>query len=1095
VKSWFNLWMGLVLLLNIKPTLAEYAEAGWIRSKQCLSGPGDSTTNQDTINIRKKLDWHGFDTLRPQGGLGSIHRLRVERNGQVLLRNQDFEILPGDSLLLFSSPIALQDSICIDRATTPLFIQPNVSLYQMDRVPIYRNQILDPSETPYGLSRASTEDTAYSKYRLNYSGSKSMAVSLGSGGGLGLDASLFINLEGQIAEDVFVEGQLSDQNVPIQPDGNTATLKEVDTKFMRVYGKHYSYTLGNYLMDYGVAGEDRYTAKVQGVNGAYSRGDYGFRGAWSISDGQYQSDSLRGVDGKQRGYYLRGRDGRQFITVLAGTERIWRNGQPLKRGIDYTIDYSEGRLDFLTPVVVTSENLFSAEFQYTDQEFQRSLALGEVKDSAGPLTWSVRSITELENKDQPLNLTLDSNSLQKFIAAGDTKIKDSLGRTLQMPRRQSSAAVDMSLKLTQFDGHGALLLSQLDRNLYSNRDDQDNYGYSTRYQGQHRIGKSLDQGGWGNTAISIEHEYRDSKYESFKQLIEPRGFLEIWNLNSTVAQNGFLANRVTVEERPFSKLLISGEIGRADARAAADTSSARVIEGSVSKRTSMGLRLGGEKRFVEASSEAKFARSPNRQDNYRQHGQLTFDAGGFTPTVMLTRNEWIAERPGQALARSIKQEPEFKIATLPFFGKVSLTSGLALLSQSGNFGGALPNSQDSVRDIGFTQKVDAIGIGPWNSDLFYSFQNHKLWRLGTDSEYSRIPEENNFNQVQWNNHLADFKKGYAFNSSYRVTQTAEFPLVDSFAYLPGRGNYVKDPYLNKYNPVQLGGDYVLVGLMRDTTVGSKPYQDLAWTGNLELVPAKFPFPVSGVLADIEFTLDLAMEHQDTTGALGLYPLFLDGQIEAARSGGSRYSPALHWKAPSSNKSLDFYGDRSFSLGAGIYAFKEKLWNGRSNFRHELNDDWEYALEQSYENRTRETVSTGTNAVSENQNFVYGFRLLRKLPKAFSLEGRGQYLTVSGNANSLPIDLQGIKPALKLEKGSLYNGRAFLEYGMVYFWGIGDGGYYTTGEYIRGLTHRMEANANFQIGENMYLNFDYLVRLEPGGRKVTQKLTAEARAVF
>src|SRR6185503_14757251 len=123
-------------------------------------------------------------------------------------------------------------------------------------------------------------------------GSKSIAVTMGSGGGLGLDAALFINLNGQVAENVFVEGQLSDQNVPIQPEGNTATLKEVDTKFIRVYGRDYSYALGNYLLDFGAPGEDRYVAKVQGVDLMWGRGGYLLHGTWSAGEGQYQSDTL-----------------------------------------------------------------------------------------------------------------------------------------------------------------------------------------------------------------------------------------------------------------------------------------------------------------------------------------------------------------------------------------------------------------------------------------------------------------------------------------------------------------------------------------------------------------------------------------------------------------------------------------------------------------------------------------------------------------------------------------------------------------------------------------------------------------------------------
>lgn len=1064
------------------------SEPGWLRSRECVPGP----KGPDSL-------WRGSDTLRPKAGLGSVMRLRVDRNGLPLLRDQDFRILPGDTQLVFAAAVLPTESVCLDKATTPLLMHPSFALYRLDQVPIYRESLLDSAWQAGVRSSGNAEDTAYSKYRLNYSGSKSMAVSMGSGGGLGLDASLFINLDGQVAEDVFIEGQLSDQNVPIQPEGNTATLKEVDTKFIRIYGRHYSYTLGNYLLDFGVAGEDRFTAKVEGVSGYYSRGPYALRGSWSVSDGQYQSDTLRGVDGKQRGYYLRGKDGRQFITVLAGTERVWRNGVSLKRGVDYTIDYSEGRLDFLPGVPVTGENLFSAEFQYTDQDFQRSLAAGEVRDSAGPFTWSVRAISETENKDHPLTLALDSTLLRRFEAAGDSVLLDSLGRPLRMPQSQSGAAADIGLVLPGYTGRGSLLLSQLDRNLYSQKGDDDNLGYSTRYQGRHTLGKTWDKGGWGQSDLVLEHEYRASHFESFKQLIEPRGFLETWNLDARVAQRGFLSDRVTLEERPFTRLLLAGELGRADADAAADSASPRASEGSQSRRGGLSAHLGGDKTFIEASTEAKLARSPDRLDNYREHGRLSWEAGGFTPTFALTRNEWLSDLSGQGsgrgLARSIKEEPEFSVATVPFFGSVSFTSGLTLLSQRSNFDAALPVLQDSVRDLGLSEKVEAFGIGPWSSDLFYSFHNHRQWRLDAASGYAPTPEENNYNQVEWNNHVSDRRKGYGLTSSYRVSQTAELPLIEDFRLVPGRGSYSYDSLLKAYHQVETGGDYVLIGLKRDTTLGTRPYQDLSWTANLELVPAKFPFGVTGFLADIEFTLDLAMDHQDTTGELGLLPLFADAQLDRARSGHSRYSPALHWKAPDTRKTANLYLDRSYSLAAGINAFREKLWNQRSDFRQEVGEQWEYTLDQAFENRLREGFSVGTTSTSENDNYTYGARLLRKLPKSFSLEGRGQYLTISGNSSTGPTELQGVKPALKLEKASLYNGRAFVEYGIVYFWGIGDGGFYTTGEFVRGLTHRMEANANFQVGQNMYLNFDYVLRLEPGGNKVTQKLTAEARAVF
>nr|MDQ3003640.1 hypothetical protein [Fibrobacterota bacterium] len=445
--------------LGLSTHAAPIREPGWIWTRHCWSGPVG--LESDSAEAGSDSSWLDPEILRPSDGLGSVIRLRVLRGGQPLLLDQDFRLPPGDSLVAFASPVLPGEMVCLERASTPLMADPAFALYRLDQVPIYRDGSLDSSWQAGAQIYLEPIDTTYSRYRLNYSGSKSMAVTLGSGGGLGLDASLFINLNGQVAEDVFVEGQLSDQNVPIQPEGNTATLKEVDTKYFKVFGSHYRYVLGNYLLDYGVAGEDRFTAKVQGVDGAYFRGGYAARGNWSVSDGQYQSDSLRGVDGKQRGYYLRGKDGRQFITVLAGTERVWRNGVPLKRGVDYTIDYGEGRLDFLPPLVVTSENLFSAEFQYTEQDYQRTIASGEVRDSSGALTWSVRAISESESKDNPLGIILDSASRRRFAALGDSVHFDS-GRLVAMPRLQSAAAANLGLKVRGYEGRAAFLLSQLD---------------------------------------------------------------------------------------------------------------------------------------------------------------------------------------------------------------------------------------------------------------------------------------------------------------------------------------------------------------------------------------------------------------------------------------------------------------------------------------------------------------------------------------------------------------------------------------------------------------------------------------------------------
>ena len=1068
-------------------------EAGWLRAVECLAAASD--------------------TVVPPGGLGSLPRLRVSAGGRALLRDQDYRILPGDSALLLAAPPEPGDSICVDRAWSPLLADPVLRLYRLDQVPVFRQGSADTGA--WAATRAPGAEwggrDSLGAYRLNYSGSKSMAVTLGSGGGLGLDAALYVELEGQVAENVFIEGQLSDQNVPVQPEGNTATLKEVDTKFMRVYGRNYAYVLGKYLLEHGDAGEDAYRAKVEGVEASYLRGENRLQAAWSRAEGQYASDTLRGVDGKQRGYYLRGRDGRQFITVLAGTERIWRNGAVLRRGVDYVIDYSEGRVDFLNTLVVTSENLFSAEFQYTDQDYARTLTAGTVEDTAGAFTWSLRAISEGENPDQPLSASFDQAQRARFAGLGDTLLVDSLGRPVAMPSRQSAAVAKLGFEGGGNASRATLLLSEYDRNLFSSRDDGDNAGYSTIYRGRQLLGRPIDQGGFGGADIRFDHEYRSDRYRSFKQLIEPRAFLETWNLDASVAGSGFLAHRLRIEEQPLTGWILGAEAGRAEtvgdpapARPAASLEPGSPVDAGIpaapdadalSRRGVLSTRIGGETSFLEASTEAKLARDPGRRDNYRQAARAQLEASGLIPSAAYVRNEWLTLRPDGRLAQSIKQEPEMSLGSRPLLGHLVFATGASFLSWRGNFDGRLSAVRDSVRDWGFSQRLEVLALGPWTADAFYSFRDHREWRLDPLGRWAPDAARSEFHQVEWDNHLSDHRRGYGLVTTYRVSQTAELPLVEDFEEVPaGRGDYVKDS-LGGYHEVETGGNFVLIGLQRDTTLGSRPYQDLSFTANLELVPGRFPFAVKGVLADLELLLDMAFDHQDTSGSASLLPRFTDAAIEEARSGRSRYSPSLRWKGPEGRKSANLRLDRSYALAAGIYASRDRRLLESADWRQSLWDDWEYSLEQAYESQDHQGLTASAAGGSESETWSYGTRLLRRLPYSFSLEGRAAYETVTGSSLTGGIDLQGLRPALKLEKTSLFNGRAFLEYGLIYYWGMGQGDYYATDGYLRGLTHRMQANSQFQVGEHMHLNFDYVVRLEPGASSPSQKLTAEARAVF
>ncbi len=1055
---------------------------GWIKKTHCETFKNLSEDSSEVSAFNFAL------------GLGSTSRLQLRRNGEALLQDRDFQIAEGDSTLIFASPLKNSDTLCLDIYTTPLFPENPYRLNRLERVPIYREGI----DSAWQNTVAFTEDeTSKGPYHLDYGGSKSLSVAVGNGGGVALDQSLLLDVRGQIAENVFVEGHLSDQNIPIQPEGNTASLKEVDAIFIKVYGQQYGYTLGNYLLDFGSAGTDQYIAKVEGVQGAWTHGDYRVHGSLSVSKGQYFSDTFHGVNGQQRGYYLHGNGGRTFITVLAGTEKVWRNGILLRRGSDYTIEYGEGKLDFLNNLTVTSENIFAVEYQYTEQEYPRSLWSAEVADTAGAWTWSLRSIYEKEDRKSPLNTIYTEDQKIRFSNLGDSTLpKDSLYSRVQLPQDLGHAVAEMNYQKDRHHSHLIFKGSTWDKNLYSSRDDKDNYGYGLNYLGGQAWGQPFNQGGFGATSLEMNHENRSVNYTSFRQLIEPRQFLDTWNLPASIGERDFQADRFTVEEKLFSPFAVGAEYGYAEGHSFVSMNS---------EREKIYTRLGNEAQYVLLESEAKYARTPLRQDNYRQNIVSSLAFTRITPALRYTRNEWQNDIDNNGLAGktlSSKEEAELTFKSIPFWNRLSVTGGINGLWQKSNFNNAIATPTDSVGAYGFSQKIDLAGWGPWFSDIFYGYRRFQEWVPNANGRPSIDPTLHAFNQLEWNNRLYDGHWGYNLAMNYRINQTAELPLIQAYdSVAQGRGHYVRDSIGNAFHEDEINGNFILAGLKRDTTLGLRPYQDLGFTLSLDLIPAQFPFTVKGVLADIRLHGELAVEQQDSGGNPNFYPVFTDQNIRLLRSGKSRYAPSLQWKSGSGLKNAELSVERSFAKAAGENASEEKVWNERLHYRQEWLTTWEYSLEQAYENRFREGLPSGINGGSpsteENENYLYGGSLLKKLPKAFSVEQFLQYENSQGKLSNSAFStkLQGLKPRFRIEKASLYNGRAYIEYGLFYYWGQGDGGYYTTGGYQRGTTHRVEANAHFQIGQNVYLSINYLIRKEPRSDALIQKLSAEIRAVF
>ncbi|MBN2103068.1 hypothetical protein JW835_03410 [bacterium] len=258
---------------------------------------------------------------------------------------------------------------------------------------------------------------------LRRSGSIFRGVTVGTNQGMRLQSGLRLQISGQIAPGVDVTASLTDQNTPIQPEGNTQTLQEIDKVFVNIKASSLKATLGDFVFDTGPSGFGTYSRKLQGVMGS-AEGKFGnvtLIGA--ASKGQFTTNHFQGQESNQGPYQLTGTQGQQDIIVLAGTERVWIDGERMVRGEDndYVIEYGTGQITFTRNRLITSDSRITVDFEYSDLQFQKSIygAVGEITLWDERIQFRSTFLHESDDKENPLDIPLTDDYKQILEQAGD----------------------------------------------------------------------------------------------------------------------------------------------------------------------------------------------------------------------------------------------------------------------------------------------------------------------------------------------------------------------------------------------------------------------------------------------------------------------------------------------------------------------------------------------------------------------------------------------------------------------------------------------------------------------------------------------------
>ncbi|MBO6525027.1 MAG: hypothetical protein JJ971_14460 [Balneolaceae bacterium] len=228
------------------------------------------------------------------------------------------------------------------------------------------------------LIQASTQST-FDDSELNQRGSLSRGIIVGTNQDFALESGLQFELSGKLTDDVSINASLTDKSIPIQPDGATQNIREFDRVFIQLQSQNTTVEMGDVDVSFEQSTFARLNRRLQGAAG-YTSTKYGdYNAALSVVRGTFKSLSFAGQDGVQGPYRLSGRDGEEFVIILAGTERIYINGQRIERGQenDYIIDYGLGEVFFTNNLLIKDETRILIEYEYIDQNFNRTLVAAE----------------------------------------------------------------------------------------------------------------------------------------------------------------------------------------------------------------------------------------------------------------------------------------------------------------------------------------------------------------------------------------------------------------------------------------------------------------------------------------------------------------------------------------------------------------------------------------------------------------------------------------------------------------------------------------------------------------------------------------------
>ncbi len=266
---------------------------------------------------------------------------------------------------------------------------------------------------------------------LTRSGSIAREITFGNNQDVFVNSSLNLQLAGKLSDNIDILAAITDENIPVQPEGNTQQLQDFDKVFIQLSNNRNKLIAGDfelkrpdsYFLNFFKKGQGGYfTTEIPLSKNPEKKRLMRSGVSLAVSKGKFSRNTIDVKEGNQGPYRLIGSNGESYIIILSGTEKIFYNGKQLIRGTqyDYIIDYNTAEITFTSNRLITQESRIVAEFEYSDKNYARSLIYFNNEFESDKLKIKFNYYNEQDSKNQPLTIELDSTKKAVMAFAGDS---------------------------------------------------------------------------------------------------------------------------------------------------------------------------------------------------------------------------------------------------------------------------------------------------------------------------------------------------------------------------------------------------------------------------------------------------------------------------------------------------------------------------------------------------------------------------------------------------------------------------------------------------------------------------------------------------